>query len=106
MARLTNEEIDNIIENVSNDELMVTNIIRVHKNDMLELMQELKELRAADSKPLDIKGQLRLVRDKCPDVWEIVTENACTFDHNLPYADCDCSDDVAICKECWDKALE
>lgn len=57
-------------------------------------------------KPLDVKAQLRLVRDKCPDVWEIITENACTFDHNLPYADCDCSDDVAECKKCWSKVLE
>ena len=76
-------------------------------NDVVRLaLQELKERREADSKPLDIKGQLRLVRDKCPDVWEmkiigcpsdwfVVKDNFCNID--------------GICKNiwgnCWDEAL-
>ena len=80
--------------------------ISITSDVLLPILRELKERREADSKPLDIKAQLRLVRDRCPDVWKILTENACTCDYNLPCIDGDCPDDVTKCNICWDKALE
>lgn len=50
---------------------------------MLQILQELKERREADSKPLDIKAQLRLVRDKCPDVWDTLNSTAKALNYAL-----------------------
>ena len=70
---------------------------------MLQILQELKERREADSKPLDIKGQLRLMRDRCPRIWERVrSDTACPVFFQLAGGECLAKN----CKECWDKALE
>ena len=83
-------------------------------NDVVRLaLQELKERRSAD-KLFDIKGQLRLVRDKCPGMWDLIVTSlyACPsmIDTGLQPNLLD-SEDICYgfgndnCKECWDKAL-
>ena len=44
-------------------------------NDRLVYLMaiELKRYREADNKQLDIKEQLKLIREKCPDVWNMKT---------------------------------
>lgn len=46
----------------------------------LSAFQELKERREADKKPLDIKQQVRIVHDKCPDVWKNAKNNEIIMD--------------------------
>lgn len=66
-------------------------------------------------KPLDIKAQLRLVRDKCPNVWDAIPDNfGCPSMFPMgSQAKLIDSKDVCCgiigddnCKECWHKALE
>ena len=87
--------------------------ISINSDVLLPILQELKERRAAD-KLLDIKGQLRLVRDKCPGMWDLIVTSlyACPsmIDTGLQPNLLD-SKDICYgfgndnCKECWDKAL-
>lgn len=81
--------------------------ISINSDVLLPMLQELKERRAADSKKLDVKAQLRLVLDKCPDVWESILAEKCpdNFGFNNISAE-DCSGCSLQCKECFDKALE
>lgn len=81
--------------------------------DLATALQELKERREADhvadaSKmmPLDIKDQLRLVRDKCPGVWRICIGRSCPCDCKLTFVDDDAKSCESRCRECWDKAIE
>lgn len=61
----------------------------------------------ADSKPLDIKAQLRLMRDKCPDVWKELNRlpkgRFCHYNF-IKTGVQNCLH--PYCKCCWDKALE
>lgn len=59
---------------------------------------------------MDIKAELRLIREKCPTVWEKIKNKCCPdqYDNNLncyyiPNNRCYVGDS---CKECWDKAIE
>lgn len=54
---------------------------------------------------LSIKEQLRLVRNKCPDVWDEIMDD-CPGEYGLPQLPCRYGDYTAKCSECWDKALE
>lgn len=72
-----------------------------------EALKELKERRAADSKKLDIKAQLRLVRDRCPDLWKSILAEKCPDDFGFDNISAeDCSGCSLQCKECFNKALE
>jgi len=89
---------------------------------VVKALQELKERREAEHvadtsnmMPLDIKGQMRLVRDKCPDIWDLVVTSlyACPSmidtglqPNLLDSKDICCGFGDENCKECWDKALE
>ena len=75
-----------------------------NKNVFLALI-ELKERREADKKALTIKEQLRLVHDKCPDVWEKIDfpDFDCPSQHGFKYHNEDCQ---GFCVSCYDKALE
>ena len=81
---------------------------------MLQILQELKERREADSKPLDIKGQLRLMRDRCPDIWKNRSYNQhCPDSSGLPsrkvhdeIGDMDKCVPCKDCDACMNKALE
>lgn len=87
--------------------------IKIDCQTLKMMVQELKERRAAD-KPLDIKAQLRLVRYKCPNVWDVIAKDfdcPSMFPMGLQ-SDLIDSKDICCgigdenCKECWDKALE
>lgn len=55
------------------------------------------------SKDLDIKQQLRFVRDNFPDVWEMAKEGNCPgfyIKGQRVIAKCN------NCEECWNKAVE
>lgn len=81
--------------------------IEIYTDQMLQILQELKEHREYDNKYLGIKGQLRLVRDKCPRIWEMDI-TYCPEVYGLKqfsYEQC-MNGHAGCCKECWDKALE
>jgi len=71
MERISDEKLDALLaegykgEDVSKDGHVLT----------MMLLQELKERRAVD-KPLDIKAQMRLAQDRCPDVWDALNSTA------------------------------
>ncbi|SEJ35822.1 hypothetical protein SAMN05660742_10697 [Propionispira arboris] len=83
-----------------------------NKNVFLALI-ELKERREADNvadtsniMSLDIKGQLRLIRDKCPDIYiRICNGPDCAGSVDLEVRK-DCNYPTSDCQECWNKALE
>ncbi len=77
--------------------------IKIDCQTLKMMVQELKELRAAD-KPLDIKGQLRLVRDRCPELWKMVRSDIADCPEVFQLSGGECL--AKNCKECWDKALE
>ena len=53
---------------------------------------------------LSIIEQIRLIRDKFPDVCEHIEDNNCPIGFNIgSMEDCECGNG---CKYCWDKALE
>lgn len=67
---------------------------------------------------MDIKAELRLIREKCPNEWEEITsecpnEHDCSLKDTFAYED-DVDGDGYLenccegehCKECWDKAIE
>lgn len=56
---------------------------------------------------LSIKEQLRLVKNKCPDMWEIFMDG-CPSEYGLPEMEIPCMgrDYATECRECWNKALE
>lgn len=70
--------------------------------------------------PLDIKGQLRLMRDKCPDLWRVCWAFKCPKGamNNYNAVECQINDTNETCdmsvstfsidlvSRCWDKALE
>lgn len=81
--------------------------ISITSDVLLPILQELKERREVDSKKLDIKAQLWLVRNKCPDVWESILTEKCpdNFGFNNISAE-DCFGCSLQCKECFNKTLE
>lgn len=111
MERISDEKLDEMIYYCGDSLLSYHNSCY----EVAEALQELKERREADSKPLDIKGQLRLVRDKCPGMWDLIVTSlyACPsmIDTGLQPNLLD-SEDICYgfgndnCKECWGKALE
>ena len=57
---------------------------------------------------MDIKAELRLIREKCPIMWKVITQLSCALcpnDFKLPtrFGGCSCDGN---CKLCWDKAIE
>ncbi len=52
---------------------------------------------------MDIKAELRLIREKCPNVWKRLKLFACPARMGLVEDDCT---DFEHCKEYWDKAIE
>ena len=62
---------------------------------------------------MDIKAELRLIREQCQNSWEIITQSEdrlCPLyfeleNHNgMPL--CFNKGNIDECKECWDKAIE
>jgi hypothetical protein len=76
--QISDEKIDNIIKHISTFSVLADGTpdeIMIDKWDLLELAYEVKERRESDEKTLAIKDQLRMVRDKCPDIWDIIHNN-------------------------------
>ena len=109
MERISDEKLDEMIYYCGDSLLSYHNSCY----EVAEALQELKERRAAD-KPLDIKGQLRLVRDKCPDVWKTRAYNQhCPDYFGMPsrkahdeIGDIDKCVPCKDCDACMNKALE
>ena len=84
--------------------------IEISRNNLLQILQELKERRDADNKPLDIKGRLQLSRRRCPVVWDRFKTITCPRRYGLvDFWDKKqgiCSRNRQDCENCWDKALE
>ena len=86
----------------------------VKRPDILaKIIKELKERREADEKALAIKDQLRMVHDRCPDIWSFLMENNaesvyfCPDDYDIKSAPClGAGHPYEHCKKCWNKALE
>jgi len=51
---------------------------------------------------LSIKGQLRLIRDECPDIWERIINDECVIDLGLLNGTCN----GKSCRECWKQRLD
>ena len=76
MEKISDEEIDNVIKHIAYlEEVEPGRKIKIERQDLFRILQELKERREADEKALAIKDQLRMVRDKCPDIWDIIHNN-------------------------------
>lgn len=61
----------------------------------------------------DIKAELRLTREKCPNVWEIITQSEdrlCPLWFGLENYNglplCMNRGSLKQCQECWDRAIE
>lgn len=54
---------------------------------------------------LSIKEQLRLVHDKCPDIWDEILDN-CPSEYDLSEIPCMDREYATECRMCWNKALE
>lgn len=54
---------------------------------------------------LSVKQQLKLVREKCPDVWEMIDEEKCPADFNLTNVEGCLSNENNSCTSCWGRAL-
>ncbi len=100
MARISDKELENFTSLFH--EIMDEGGVK-RPDKLLSILQELKERRAAD-KPLDIKGQLRLVRDRCPELWKMVRSDIADCPEVFQLSGGECL--AKNCKECWDKALE
>lgn len=80
-------------------------------DELLQIMQELKERRAAEAtvkesltvEPLDIKAQLRLVRDRCPDVFMFLRQTSCVKEVLQVGSQCETTCDA--CEKCWGEAF-
>lgn len=76
-------------------------------DEVLNLLQELKVRREADEKPLEIKDQLRMVHDRCPDIWEKDIQYCPSFYGLKQFNFDDCMKGCkGCCKECWNEALK
>lgn len=61
---------------------------------------------------MDIKAELRLIREQCQNSWEIITQSEdrpCPTwvglkSYNIPI--CFSHGSIEECKECWDEAIE
>lgn len=110
--KVSDEQIDKLIEMLGHSRR--TGILWTETLDTsvrLCILKELKERRKLEQvvsiTPLDIKGQLRLVRDRCPDLWDKHIAHICTKYYGLRQYNREirmCG--YGTCKECWDKALE
>lgn len=70
------------------------------------ILKELKECREADKKTLTIKQQLQLVRDKCPDIWQYVRNNACTKEIGIVKNGTCSRNSCDACDRCYSEALK
>jgi len=91
------KEIENATKNMNLGNRMPNN---------LYALQELKERREADKKPLDIKDQLRIVRDRCPDIWQYVRNNVCVKEIGIVKGGTCLKDSCDACDRCYSEALK
>jgi len=111
MERINKAVIKDMMDNL-NLKPIPTEVV-IDRDDLLQILQELKERREADNvadtsniMSLDIKGQLRLIRDKCPDIYiRICNGPDCAGSVDLEVRK-DCNYPTSDCQECWNKALE
>lgn len=52
---------------------------------------------------MDMKAELRQMREQCPNVWERL--KMCTCAVRMGFVENDCIDSEG-CDDCWDKAIE
>jgi len=111
MERINKAVIKDMMDNL-NLKPIPTEVV-IDRDDLLQILQELKERREANNvadtsniMSLDIKGQLRLIRDKCPDIYiRICNGPDCAGSVDLEVRK-DCNYPTSDCQECWNKALE
>lgn len=99
MEQLSDDDLDKEIKSIYSGGQMDENIVRL-------ALQELKKRRKADSDPLDIKGQLRMIRDRCPDIYTRICNGPdCAMSFDLKVIK-DCNYPTGDCTICFNKALE
>lgn len=84
------------------NECVMLNFCELIEN-VLESVSTRKENLLVD--PLDIKAQLRLVRDRCPDVFMFLRQTSCVKEVLQMGSQC-YETTCDACDSCWDKALE
>ena len=104
MKKFSDEDLSTIINKIQVLETPKKFRGQCIRSNAIQLLKELKERRESDGKLLDIKGQLRLVRDRCPEVWGVVRSDIADCPEVFQLSGGECL--AKNCKECWDKALE